>query len=936
MEDSSAGSVQEGENLNDLQHYLVNFNKEIGADVPTELDDATVHVTNREHDAVFISTTETTSPVVEGTEIVSMQEYYTPPTAILNTETDAADQISCIETVQGHSTIELDAAEAEIVHKISDIVQNDHLSAVHAQLAELSGNQIQESGFINGSEITAEALANSENEINRIIRVVSVGGEKHMHIEEASLQVVSEDSANQQILSSGDLGVQQISVDDSQIVTGEDTQTIIRQDIDGTNPVAVLASVAANTMCASSHLQAMPVGSLPTEIHNAQLVALQNSEDSSQPQLVAVQSADGVTSETLHVIDNSQVSSSNSFILPTAGTNYQTVTIMPSDGSRNGEFSYVFIVSQGDGDKDLSVYDFKEEPREITDEIIEEDGTTKRILKITPKKLFQTNPAQLMCQYCNYTSPKRYLLTRHMKSHSEDRPHKCDVCGRGFKTMASLQNHRNTHTGTRPHKCKQCHAAFTTSGELVRHVRYRHTFEKPHKCSMCEYASVELSKLKRHMRSHTGERPYQCQHCSYASPDTYKLKRHLRIHTGEKPYECDICHAKFTQSNSLKAHKLIHSGNKPVFQCNLCPTTCGRKTDLKIHIQKLHTCEKPLCCRKCGKNFLDRYSYKLHMKSHEGEKCFKCNRCDYAALSQRHLDNHLLTHSGEKPFECNECDQSFRQKQLLKRHKNLYHTPNYTPPRPKEKTHECSECDKSFAHKGNLMRHLSYHDLEEDAFQTDHLNKLSPGPHVHLTAQQLLQSSLLSDLRDGKLGPGRIPQVVLVHPDGRVEEVTSKLQKVQDAEQTATTFSSHNQEKNMDDIFLAMEVTAEAMNNAGTSTLNSDGIQILNTSDAINGIAEVSQMKEASTQAELESDFDSDSESDESELDVHESIETDNIAVAPDNLSDASQHVANGTAHIITLSTLSSDLNLSNSIKTNSTTLTVPAELIQARLVNVD
>ena len=34
-----------------------------------------------------------------------------------------------------------------------------------------------------------------------------------------------------------------------------------------------------------------------------------------------------------------------------------------------------------------------------------------------------------------------------MKSHSEERPHKCSVCERGFKTLASLQNHVNTHTG---------------------------------------------------------------------------------------------------------------------------------------------------------------------------------------------------------------------------------------------------------------------------------------------------------------------------------------------------------------------------------------------------------------------------------------------------------------------------------------------------------
>ena len=41
--------------------------------------------------------------------------------------------------------------------------------------------------------------------------------------------------------------------------------------------------------------------------------------------------------------------------------------------------------------------------------------------------------SQYQCNYCNYTSNKRYLLSRHMKSHSEERPHK--VCFLFFKLI---------------------------------------------------------------------------------------------------------------------------------------------------------------------------------------------------------------------------------------------------------------------------------------------------------------------------------------------------------------------------------------------------------------------------------------------------------------------------------------------------------------------
>lgn len=151
-------------------------------------------------------------------------------------------------------------------------------------------------------------------------------------------------------------------------------------------------------------------------------------------------------------------------------------------------------------------------------------------------------------------------------------------------------------------------------------------------------------------------------------------------------------------------------GDKPVFNCELCPTTCGRRTDLRIHMQKLHTADKPLRCKRCNAEFPDRYTYKMHAKTHEGEKCYTCELCPYASISARHLESHMLIHTDQKPFECEHCDQSFRQKQLLRRHVNLYHNPDYVAPTPLEKRHQCPTCKKLFRHKGNLIRHMATHD----------------------------------------------------------------------------------------------------------------------------------------------------------------------------------------------------------------------------------
>lgn len=117
----------------------------------------------------------------------------------------------------------------------------------------------------------------------------------------------------------------------------------------------------------------------------------------------------------------------------------------------------------------------------------------------------------------------------------------------------------------------------------------------------------------------------------------------------------------------------------------------------------------------------DVYAYKtvlspfqLHLKTHDGEKCFKCDLCPYASISARHLESHLLIHTDQKPYQCDQCDQAFRQKQLLKRHYNLYHNQEYVAPAPKEKTHVCPTCSRPFRHKGNLIRHMAVHDPDSE------------------------------------------------------------------------------------------------------------------------------------------------------------------------------------------------------------------------------
>lgn len=70
-----------------------------------------------------------------------------------------------------------------------------------------------------------------------------------------------------------------------------------------------------------------------------------------------------------------------------------------------------------------------------------------------------------------------------------------------------------------------------------------------------------------------------------------------------------------------------------------------------------------------------------------------------------------------------------RQKQLLKRHQNLNHNPEYIPPLPKEKTNKCHDCGELYRFKGNLIRHMAIHNSDSQpkkrlAFEIGHQSKV--------------------------------------------------------------------------------------------------------------------------------------------------------------------------------------------------------------------
>jgi hypothetical protein len=166
-----------------------------------------------------------------------------------------------------------------------------------------------------------------------------------------------------------------------------------------------------------------------------------------------------------------------------------------------------------------------------------------------------------------------------------DKPYVCDICGRGYSYLASLEQHKACHRADHQHQCQGCGRLFKTKDELEKHKLTHNTDgneTRPHQCETCGRRFTLLENLHRHQMIHTDERPFGCHYCHKRFRLAQHLKEHIRIHTGEKPYKCNVCGRAFCQISNLKSHQKTHTKVK-AFECDICHKTFRRSFTLKQH-----------------------------------------------------------------------------------------------------------------------------------------------------------------------------------------------------------------------------------------------------------------------------------------------------------------------------------------------------------------
>ncbi|KAM0209560.1 hypothetical protein ACHAQI_006299 [Fusarium lateritium] len=127
-----------------------------------------------------------------------------------------------------------------------------------------------------------------------------------------------------------------------------------------------------------------------------------------------------------------------------------------------------------------------------------------------------------------------HCKNEHVKNLNKDKPVKCEICGIMLSAKQSLEQHMRTHSGEKPWKCEHpgCDARFKQQSALTMHMR-THTGEKPLQCEICGKRFGESSNLSKHRRTHNVRGNHVCEHCGKDFHRLDQLRRHMQTHLPE-------------------------------------------------------------------------------------------------------------------------------------------------------------------------------------------------------------------------------------------------------------------------------------------------------------------------------------------------------------------------------------------------------------------
>ncbi|XP_055542012.1 zinc finger protein 664-like [Wyeomyia smithii] len=237
----------------------------------------------------------------------------------------------------------------------------------------------------------------------------------------------------------------------------------------------------------------------------------------------------------------------------------------------------------------------------------------------------------------------------------------CYICQKSFTNQQELKYHESQHSNHLM-KCNFCLQTFNCSRTFKFHMdqhKMKNTLpDGRFKCDLCEATFKLYGNLIIHRRSHTGERPYPCNICGRAFSTSSNMKTHMNVvHSQNRPFKCQHCHKSFNSETRMRSHMETHS-----YPMGIAHNEAGNG-------------ELSSTCKVCNKSFSHPSYLTIHYRVHTGERPYQCCYCASAFATSGNLKVHMRVHASQKvrPYKCNMCTKSFLHASNLSVHKKTQH-----------------------------------------------------------------------------------------------------------------------------------------------------------------------------------------------------------------------------------------------------------------------